>query len=138
MAEDSVEKVKKGIKETAEGLKKTGEGLKDGLLETAEGVKEGVEDTAEVVEDTAEGVKEGVEDTAEGVKEGVEDTADVFEDTAIEATDADTYTSSYEERKSREFSEAGRKEPMNPEDIASHESTAVKRDKKQGTSGDPV
>jgi hypothetical protein len=131
MAEDSVEKVKKGIKETAEGLKKTGEGLKDGLLETAEAVKEGVEDTAEVVEGTAEAVKEGVEDTAEGVKEGVEDTA-------IEATDADTYTSSYEERKSREFSEAGRKEPMNPEDIASHESTAVKRDKKQGTSGDPV
>jgi gas vesicle protein len=131
MAEDSVEKVKKGIKETAEGLKETGEGLKDGLLETAEAVKEGVEDTAEVVEGTAEAVKEGVEDTAEGVKEGVEDTA-------IEATDADTYTSSYEERKSREFSEAGRKEPMNPEDIASHESTAVKRDKKQGTSGDPV
>jgi hypothetical protein len=27
---------------------------------------------------------------------------------------------------------------MNPEDIASHEPTAVKRDKKQGTSGDPV
>jgi gas vesicle protein len=127
MAEDSVEKVKKGIKETAEGLKETAEGLKDGLLETAEGVKEGVEDTAEVVEGTAKGVKEGVEDTA-----------DVFEDTTIEATDADTYTSSYEERKSREFNEAGGKEPMNPEDIASHEPTAVKRDKKQGTSGDPV
>jgi hypothetical protein len=109
MTEDSVEKVKKGIKETAEGLKETGEGLKDGLLETAEGVKEGVEDTAEVVEGTAK-----------------------------EATDADTYTSSYEERKSTEFNEAGGKEPMNPEDIASHEPTAVKRDKKQGTSGDPV
>lgn len=30
------------------------------------------------------------------------------------------------------------KEPMNPEDIAEHEPTAVKRDKNQGTSGDPV
>jgi len=27
---------------------------------------------------------------------------------------------------------------MNPEDIASHEPTAVKRDKNQGSSGDPV
>ena len=40
----------------------------------------------------------------------------VFEDTAKEATDADTYTSSDEERKSREFNEAGGKEQMNPED----------------------
>ena len=30
------------------------------------------------------------------------------------------------------------KEPMNPEDIVSHEPTAVKRDKNQGSSGDPV
>ena len=34
--------------------------------------------------------------------------------------------------------EAGRKDPMNPEDIAKHEPTAVKRDKNQGSSGDPV
>ena len=114
--EDSFEKVKKGLKET-------GEGLKDGVEETAEAVKEGVEDTVEVVADTTEDVKEGVEQTA-----------DVFEDTAKDVTDA---TSSDVERKSREFNEAG-KEPMNPEDIASHEPTAVKRDKKQGTSGDPV
>lgn len=125
--EDSFEKVKKGLKETGEGLKETGEGLKDGVEETAEAVKEGVEDTVEVVADTTEDVKEGVEETA-----------DVFEDTAKQATDADTYKSSDEERKSREFNEAGGKEPMNPEDIASHEPTAVKRDKKQGTSGDPV
>ena len=125
--EDSFEKVKKGLKETGEGLKETGEGLKDGVEETAEAVKEGVEDTVEVVADTTEGVKEGVEGTA-----------DVFEDTAKELTDADTYQSSDEERKSREFNEARGKEPMNPEDIASHEPTAVKRDKKQGTSGDPV
>ena len=53
----------------------------------------------------------------------------------------DTYTGSDEEKeinKNREYHEVGGKEPMNPEDIASHEPTAVKRDKKQGTSGDPV
>jgi len=123
--EDSFEKVKKGLKETGEGLKDTGKGLKDGVEETAEAVKEGVEDTVEVVADTTEDVKEGVEDTA-----------DVFEDTAKEVTDADTISDV--ERKSREFNEAGGKEPMNPEDIASHDPTAVKRDKKQGTTGDPI
>ena len=40
--------------------------------------------------------------------------------------------------KAENLTNAGGKEPMNPEDIASHEPTAVKRDKKQGTSGDPV
>lgn len=30
------------------------------------------------------------------------------------------------------------KDPMSPEKIASHEPTAVKRDKNQGSSGDPV
>ena len=29
-------------------------------------------------------------------------------------------------------------DPMSPENIREHEPTAVKRDKKQGTSGDPV
>ena len=34
--------------------------------------------------------------------------------------------------------EKGGKEPMNPEDIAGREPTAVKRDKNQGSSGDPI
>jgi len=123
VAEDSFEKIKKGAKETGKGV----EDASEAALDTAEGVK-----------DTAEGVIEGIKDTVEGVKEGVEGTADVFEDTAKEVTDADTYKSSDEERKNREFNEARGKEPKNPEDIASHEPTAVKRDKKQGTSGDPV
>jgi hypothetical protein len=33
---------------------------------------------------------------------------------------------------------SGSSDPMSPEKIASHEPTAVKRDKNQGTSGDPV
>jgi hypothetical protein len=95
--------------------------VKKGLKETAEGIKEGVEDTAE-------GIKEGVEDTAEGIKEGVEDTAEGVKETAREATDTDTYTKSYEQTENREYNKAGGNEPMNPEDIASHEPTAVKRD----------
>ena len=116
MSEDSFKKVKKGLVETAGGLKDTVQGVTEGLVDTAQGAKE-----------TAEDVKEGLEGTAEDVKEGAE-----------KVRDSDTYSSSDEERKSREFNEAGGKEPMNPEDIASHEPTAVKRDKKQGTSGDPV
>ena len=80
-----------------------------------------------MTEDTFEKVKKGVKETAEGIKE-----------TAEEAIDPDTYTGSDDERKNREFNEAGSKEPMNPEDIAKHEPTAVKRDKNQGSSGDPV
>jgi len=34
--------------------------------------------------------------------------------------------------------ESDTKDPMSPEKIASHEPTAVKRDKNQGTSGEPV
>jgi len=82
-SEDSFDKVKKGLKETAEG------------------------------------VKEGVEETAEGIKEGVAETA-------RESTDS--YTKLYEKTENREYNKAGGNEPMNPENIASHEPTAVKRD----------
>jgi hypothetical protein len=95
--------------------------VKKGFKETAEGVREVVGGTAEVVEGTAQGVKEAVEDTAEGV-----------EDTAREATDTDTYTKSYDQTENREYNKAGGNEPMNPEDIASHEPTAVKRDQDTG------
>ena len=37
-----------------------------------------------------------------------------------------------------EYTDAESKEPMSPEKIASHEPTAVKRDKNQGSSGEPV
>ena len=91
------------------------------------GVKEVVGGTAGVVEGTAQGIKEAVEDTKEGV-----------EDTAEEGFDPETHTSSDDNREKRDYNEAGGKDPMNPEDIAKHEPTAVKRDKEQGTSGDPV
>jgi hypothetical protein len=110
----------KGVEDTAEGVHETA----GGVNETAEGVIEGVKDTAERV------IK-GVKDTVKGAKEGVEETAEGVKDTAEEVVDADTHTGSDDERKNREYSESGSKEPINPEDIVEHEPTAVKRD--QGT-----
>ena len=140
VSDDSFEKIKKGAKETGQGAEDTSEAV----LDTAEGVKDAAEGVVEGVAETAEDVVEGVKDTVEGVKEGVEKTADAFEETADEVTETDTYKRLSEERKdakydeNRDYDKTGGKEPMNPEDIASHEPTAVKRDKKQGTSGDPV
>jgi len=126
MAADSFEKAKKGIKDTAKGVKDTAKGVEDtagGVHETAGGVNETAEGVIEGIQDTAERVIAGVKDTVKGVKEGVKDTAEVV--------DADTYTGSDDERENREYNDSGSKEPMNPEDIAEHEPTAVKRD--QGT-----
>ena len=124
MTADSFEKAKKGMKDTAKGLKDTAKGVEDtagGVHETAGGVNETAGGVIEGVKDTVKGVKEGV-------KEGVEETAEGVKDTAEEVVDADTYTGSDKEREKRDYNEAGGKEPMNPEDIAEHEPTAVKRD----------
>jgi hypothetical protein len=80
-------------------------------------------------------------DTFEKIKKGVKDTAEKITDSAEKVADPDRYTSSDEEKeinKNREYNEAGGKEPMNPEDIAEYEPTAVKRDKNKGGSGEPV
>jgi hypothetical protein len=61
------------------------------------------------------------EDTFDKIKKGVKDAAE-------KVTDIDTYTGSDEEKVKRVYNQAGDKEPMNPEDIAEHEATAVKRD----------
>jgi hypothetical protein len=66
--------------------------------------------------------------TFEKIKKGFKDTAEKVTDSAEKVADPDTYTRSDKERENREYSEAGGKEPMNPQDIASHEPTAVKRD----------
>ena len=76
-------------------------------------------------------------DTFEKVKEGVKKVAGKVEDSAEKVVDPDTYTGSDDEKERTEI-EKGGKEPMNPEDIAEHEPTAVKRDKNQGSSGEPV
>ena len=133
MSDETFEKMKKGAKESGQGAIETAEGLKDAAEGFVEGVKE-----------TAESVVEGVKDTTNVVKEGIDETADVVEETADEVKESDTYEHLYEDRKgtryddNRDYNRSGEKEPMNPEDIASHEPTAVKRDKNQGTSGDAV
>jgi hypothetical protein len=76
-------------------------------------------------------------DTFEKVKEGVKKVAGKVEDSAEKVVDPDTYTGSDDEKERTEI-EKGGKEPMNPEDIAEHEPTAVKRDKNRGSSGEPV
>ena len=68
--------------------------------------------------------------TFDKIKEG-------FKKTADKITDSDTYLGSDAEKNNAE-NKSGGKEPMNPEDIAEHEPTAVKRDKNQGGSGEPV
>ena len=65
--------------------------------------------------------------TFDKIKKGIKDTAEKVTDSAEKAVDPDTYTGSPEEKK-RDYTEAGGKEPMNPEDIAGHEPTAVKRE----------
>jgi len=67
-------------------------------------------------------------DTFEKIKDNVKEAAK-------KVTDPDTYKG--DKGQSRDY-ENGGKEPMNREDISSHEPTAVKRDKNQGSSGDPV
>jgi hypothetical protein len=67
-------------------------------------------------------------DTFKKIKKGFKETADKVTDSAEKAVDPDTYTGSDTERQDREYNKAAGKEPMNPEDIASHEPTAVKRD----------
>jgi hypothetical protein len=66
--------------------------------------------------------------TFDKIKKGVKETAEKVTDSAEKAVDPDTYTGSDEERKNKDYSQAGSKEPMNPGDIAGHEPTAVKRD----------
>ena len=75
--------------------------------------------------------------TFDKIKEGFKKTADKVEDSAEKVADPDTYTGQKNDKEYRQNEKAG-SEPMNPEDIAKHEPTAVKRDKNQGTSGDAV
>jgi hypothetical protein len=85
-------------------------------------------DTADRTVD--ETVVDTVEDTIEEVKDDVKQVAKKL-------TDSDTYLGSDDNKENRDNPDGG-KDPMNPDDIAKHEPTAVKRDKNQGSSGDPV
>lgn len=72
----------------------------------------------------------------------MEDTFDKIKDkaknVAEKVTDKDTYTGNEDQGDYTSEGQRGDREPMNPQDIAEHQPTAVKRDKNQGSSGDPV
>ena len=72
----------------------------------------------------------------------MEDTLDKIKDkaknVAEKVTDKDTYTGNEDQGDYTSEGQRGEREPMNPQDIAEHQPTAVKRDKTQGSSGDPV
>jgi hypothetical protein len=98
-----------------------------GFDKVKEGFKKVVGGSAEVVEGSAQEIKEAVEDTSEDIKQGAEETGEEIEEGVDKVTDSDTYTGN-EDTDNREYNKSGGKEPMNPEDIASHEPTAVQRD----------
>ena len=129
-SESSFDKIKEGVKKVVGGSAEVVEG-------TAQGVKEAVEDTKEGVEEAGEDAKEGVEETGRDIKEGAEETGEEIEEGAEEVTDSETYDVTKDENVGTE-NEDGGKDPMDPDDIAKHEPTAVERDQNQGTSGDPV
>ena len=73
--------------------------------------------------------------TFDKIKEGFKKTANKVEDSAEKVADPDTYKGSKDETEYRE-NEKGGNEPMNPEDIAEHEPTAIEKDKSYVRSGD--
>ena len=81
-------------------------------------------------------VENTVEDTVDNTIKEVKDEDDV-KLAAKKLTDSDTYLGSDQNKEIRHDQDGG-KDPMNSEDIAKHEPAAVKRDKEQGCSGDPV
>lgn len=70
------------------------------------------------------------------IKNAFRDTAEKAADSA-KIADPKNYKGSNDLNEKRNY-EKGRKEPMNREDIAEGEPTAVKRDKSQGDAGDLV
>jgi hypothetical protein len=80
-----------------------------------------------------------IEDTFDKLKAGAKALAKKVTDPGKDLGDE------YDKERGKESSEdyekidvSGSNDPMSPEKIASHEPTAVKRDKNQGTSRDPV
>jgi hypothetical protein len=77
-----------------------------------------------------------MEDTFHKIKDKAKEVAE-------KVTDEDTYLgdSEQKEKNNEEYGTEGQhgsNEPMNPEEINKHEPTAVKRDKNQSSTGDPV
>ena len=83
---------------------------------------------ADEIEDTFDKLKSGAKAVAKKVTDPGKDLGDEYDKERGKESSKDYQQSD----------ESGSNDPMSPEKIASHEPTAVKRDKNQGTSGDPV
>jgi hypothetical protein len=79
-----------------------------------------------------------VEDTFDKLKAGAKAVAKKVSDPGKDLGDEYDKEKGRERAGDFETDESGAKDPMSPEKIASHEPTAVKRDKNQGTTGEPV
>lgn len=76
-------------------------------------------------------------ETFDRIKKAFRDTGEKTSDSVEKIANPDTYTGSNNANENRDYEKRG-KEPMDPEDIAEHEPTAVKTDKNQGDIGEPV
>jgi hypothetical protein len=83
---------------------------------------------AEETEDTFDKLKAGAKAVAKKVTDPGKDLGDEYNKEKGKEMGGDL----------KEADESGSSDPMSPEKIASHEPTAVKRDKNQGTTGEPV
>ena len=83
---------------------------------------------ADEIEETFDKLKAGAKAVAKKVTDPDKDLGEQYE-REKEKERADDYEHTYE---------SGSKEPMSPDEINSHEPTAVKRDKNQASSGDPL
>jgi hypothetical protein len=76
-------------------------------------------------------------ETFDRINKAFKDTADKTSDSPVKVADPQTYTNPNNANENRDYECRG-KEPVNPEAIAEHEPTALKRDKNPGVAGDPV
>jgi hypothetical protein len=88
---------------------------------------------AEEVEDTFDKLKAGAKAVAKKVTDPNKDLGAEYEKEKGKERAGD-----YVQTGDYDRSETGSKEPMSPEKITSHEPTAVKRDKNQPSTGEPV
>jgi hypothetical protein len=83
---------------------------------------------ADEIEETFDKLKAGAKAVAKKVTDPDKDLGEQYEKEK-EKERADDY---------EHTDESGSKEPMSPDEINSHEPTAVKRDKNQASTGDPL
>jgi hypothetical protein len=88
---------------------------------------------AEEVEDTFDKLKAGAKAVAKKVTDPDKDLGAEYE-----KEKGKERAGEYEQTKDYTQGDEGSKDPMSPEKIASHEPTAVKRDKNQPSTGEPV